>query len=118
MRHSPLSHRSRIAKRLWTYCQEALTPLGFNAGPITNVRPNGFFRVTYTATDGVDILVRGPIACVTVSIYTMLNGVDPNQAESRAKNIQQVLVDHLRTASDGTIIPFSSMSDAPCTHAL
>src|SRR5687768_11114134 len=47
-----------------------LLQFGLTPGPITNVRSNGFFRINYTIPSGPEVMVRGPLSCVEVHIYT------------------------------------------------
>jgi hypothetical protein len=111
---SPFVDREELVELL----TGGLRPLGFAAGPVTNVRPNGFFRITYTSADAGDVLLRGPLSCVTVTIYTTYNDVTGIDGPSKAKEIQGALLDQLRAAAGDEVLVFRASPDEPCTHAL
>jgi hypothetical protein len=111
---APVSDRQVIVDLV----SAALKPLGFEAGPVTSIRPNGFFRITYSTSDGADVFLRGPLACATVSIYTSREGIIGDEAASQARQVQDTLVTHLRAAADGDLLLFRAVANEPCVHAL
>jgi hypothetical protein len=111
---TPISDRFQIVDLV----SAALSPLGFEAEAVTNIRPDGFFRFTLVAPDGADVFLRGRASCVTVSIYATREGVVSDDIPAKAKHIQDALVTYLRTHIAGAVKLFQADGSAPCTHAL
>jgi hypothetical protein len=102
-----------------------LLQFGLTPGPITNVRSNGFFRISYTIPGGPEIMVRGPLSCVEVHIYTSRRSTDKNESVLQAMQIQEALIAHLRASTDGDVLIFKAVQVEPytplyepCTYAL
>jgi hypothetical protein len=111
---SPVMDRLELVDLL----QAGLRPLGFVAGPVTNVRPNGFFRATYTSPKAGDVFLKGPLLCVTVAIYTAYDDLTGQDATAKAMEIQEALLAQLRAVAGEDVLLFQVGDDEPCTHAL
>ena len=109
----PLSERSEVVELV----SAALTPLGFGPAKVSNVRTNGFFRVSFSAGLDKDVFLVGPTSCITVSIYTSRVNKSEEWAAEEAKQIMDALLAHLRSAAGDKLLLFRSDTEKRCTHA-
>ena len=110
----PLSERGEVVELV----SAALTPLGFGAGRVTDVRTNGFFMALFSSGSDKDVSLAGPTSCVTVSIYTSRVDKPPERAEAEAQQIMNALLVHLRSVAGEKVLFFRSDTEKGCTHAL
>lgn len=110
----PLSERGEVVELV----SAALIPLGFGPARVSNVRTDGFFRVSFSEGSNKEVSLVGSTSCVTVSIYTSQVNKSEELAAEEAQQIMDALLAHLRSAAGDKLLLFRSDTEKRCTHAL